>query len=295
MKTKYLKHFIGLISFIASILTIGDILYKIISGQEYNFFAWLIMLIIVALIIIFFCLLLNIEFSDQVSYIPVMFSVLLPIVIIMGYYAFHKLITETENKFYFKYGYEAIEDTVSRFKYEDEYKLLFKDENKKAIDNFFLILGKSIQNREYYSREQLLAHINEVININQNKLDAVIKTLLTSLINKNKYIDRLVNESLQKIYFGGVLLETLKILIIYFVTIFIFLFWVTICKTDFQKDIMFLATAFGFPSLLFISYGIFRYMLCSNPLDKYFICFILLVVSSPAMASITKDLDDLFY
>ena len=182
-----MNHFVALISFCANLIAIGDLFYKISSGAHYNFFTYLFWIFIVIGLQAFFVWLLEIKNMDESSYISVLYGLLIPVTLSVGYFGFYK-------------------------------------------------------------------------------------------ISGNVNID-----------FWDSLWEALKLLIIFAVIEGIFLFWTNLCELSFHREKEYLAFAFGIPSLLITSLGIERYIISGIELDRFFVGYLLLVLSAPVLAAATKD------
>ena len=84
-----MNHFIIAVSFIASIFTIGDISHKILTGQDYNLFAGIILVVVIFGIQLSFQVILEIKADAKDKYVPILFFIFIPIVIASaswGYY-----------------------------------------------------------------------------------------------------------------------------------------------------------------------------------------------------------------
>ncbi len=84
-----MNHFIILVSFIASVFTIGDTVHKILTGQEYNLFAGIILVFVIVAVQLSFQVLMEIKADAKDKYVPILFFLFIPIVIISatwGYY-----------------------------------------------------------------------------------------------------------------------------------------------------------------------------------------------------------------
>lgn len=76
---------------IANILTVGHLLYKMITGEEYSFLVYLIFIVIVLILQGIFAFLLEVKNADGLGYVAVTYGVLQPIVLCLAFWVFYQI------------------------------------------------------------------------------------------------------------------------------------------------------------------------------------------------------------
>ena len=87
-----MKHIVVLCSFVASLITIGDLCIKLFTGREYDYLSSILWIVVVIGIQIAFSELLDLNYSDSGTYVVVLFALLVPICLASGYTNYHNLV-----------------------------------------------------------------------------------------------------------------------------------------------------------------------------------------------------------
>lgn len=86
-----------------------------------------------------------------------------------------------------------------------------------------------------------------------------------------------------------VLVEVLKLLILFGLVGGLAIFWSGVCSQDFAGKPLYIALAFALPCLLLTSLGVSRYIFSGNEIDRFFVGYLLLIVTAPFMATVSRE------
>lgn len=90
-----MEKFISAISLIAALLTIGDVIWKIINNQNYNITAVLIVIAMTIIFQLFISLITGLDVNKKDDYIPVIVYIYIPLIIVTSVSSYFRMVINT--------------------------------------------------------------------------------------------------------------------------------------------------------------------------------------------------------
>lgn len=247
-----LKSAVGVISLIAAIITIGDFSVKALSDADVSLYPSIAFLIIVILIQMVFVKILNLNLGEDDTYIPLVYGITLPCVIVLCYVSYALMM----NKPKFEFSTYRIKPT--------EFKSI---SSKTEVDTQILY------DSTFRSSADAIKKAHEVLGDFDKSHNHKLAEGLT-MISDDKLMP---------------FLESLKYLGLIFVVFFLFIAWSRLCDYDLRKSTNYISLSFGIPSILGIVIGLYFYSFVGLTLDRYFPGLLLLILTPVSLGILCKE------
>ena len=274
---------IAIISLVASIITIYDAIYKILFQYGAGLLINVIWLTIVFAFVLIFKSILELNFYDS-TFVTKIYGFILPIALtisMIGYYNVSKLqnimfISSKIERCYDSKISGVIDKIMPQVKpllskpYSS--KMEIHDDLKAIMVQYNLFDTKESFSQRIYQRRN--RNSDDRSSDDEHRIEYILKEIL----------DRFVcyeTEYLVKYAFK----EIFKYLLIIFMLEILFLCWSYLCLDTLFRNVNYLSIAFGIPSIVMLSFGIYKYFILGYSNDIFIFGYIILA-STPAILAI---------